>query len=154
MKPKRLCAKNLLGEDGMREYSVFKCHHGCGDSVYVLSDNIRMHKKQAITDHLAICTAISDEERPVKVKRGGVAISTLSGVANAQNVVLKDANDRLHEENDRLKSENAELERSLDYAHSALKLHRKSLLYALNSVDDIQETIGCSEQSASDLGDL
>ena len=76
--PSRKCKAELLGADGLREYSFFECVNGCGIDVKVLSDSLRQHKNQAIDDHLSTCQAIEVEERPAKVARGAIPVSALN----------------------------------------------------------------------------
>ena len=57
--PSRKCKAELLGADGLREYSFFNCVNGCGIDVKVLSDSLRQHKNQAIDDHLS--TSVSGD---------------------------------------------------------------------------------------------
>ena len=76
--PSRKCKPELLGEDGMREYSFFECVNGCGVGVKVLSDSLKQHKNQAIDDHLSTCQAIEEADRPAKVARGGIPVSILN----------------------------------------------------------------------------
>ena len=76
--PSRKCKPELLGEDGMREYSFFECVNGCGVGVKVLSDSLKQHKNQAIDDHLSTCQAIEEADRPAKVARGAIPVSILN----------------------------------------------------------------------------
>lgn len=81
--PSRRCKQEALGEDGKRSYSFLSCVNGCGVDVKVCSDFLKQHKNQAIEDHLCICEAVDEADRPAKVPRGGVSASTLRDPAKA-----------------------------------------------------------------------
>ena len=76
--PSRRCKPEALDEDGFREYSFLPCVNGCGVDVKICSDYLKQHKNQAVTDHLSVCMAVVEEDRPRKVPRGGVAVSALT----------------------------------------------------------------------------
>lgn len=70
-KPRRVGAKTKVDADGMREYSIFKCIHGCGEEVPVPTAIMSQKKTQAIHDHLCRCPALSASARPEKKCRVG-----------------------------------------------------------------------------------
>ena len=80
--PRRSCAREKLGADGMREYSIFKCVNNCNNPfIAILTDNIHQNKNQAIEDHLSMCQAIPEDERPKKIHRGGISATALADPA-------------------------------------------------------------------------
>ena len=50
-KPRRVGAGTRVDADGMREYAILQCVHGCGAELAMLSDG--KQKIQVIEDHLA-----------------------------------------------------------------------------------------------------
>ena len=81
-KPLRRSAKAKVDDDGMREYSVFECVHGCGEKLYVLTASLANHKNGAIDDHLSFCPEISVDDRPAKKQRGGISVRALADPKN------------------------------------------------------------------------
>ena len=107
-KPRRIAAKTQMDDDGCREYSIIACVHGCGAEIPVLSSSFSAHKNQAIDDHLAQCTAIRDDERPLKKHRGGVSMRALLDPTNEQ--VLQPVHAKCRQEIDDLKTRMTALE--------------------------------------------
>ena len=80
-KPRRGGAGTKVDADGMREYAILQCVHGCGAELAMLSDG--KQKIQVIEDHLAECARIDAADRPAKKARGGVSVKTLADPAKA-----------------------------------------------------------------------
>ena len=55
-KPRRVGAGTRVDADGLREYAILQCVHGCGAELAMLSDG--KQKIQVIEDHLAECARI------------------------------------------------------------------------------------------------
>ena len=80
-KPRRVGAGTKVDPDGMREYAILQCVHGCGAELAMLSDG--KQKIQVIEDHLAECARLDAADRPAKKARGGVSVKTLADPAKA-----------------------------------------------------------------------
>ena len=80
-KPRRVGAGTRVDADGMREYAIMPCVHGCGAELAMLSDG--KQKIQVIEDHLAECARLDAADRPAKKARGGVSVKTLADPAKA-----------------------------------------------------------------------
>jgi len=80
-KPRRVSAGTKVDADGLREYAIMQCAHGCGAELAMLSDG--KQKIQVIEDHLAECTRLDAADRPAKKARGGVSVKTLADPAKA-----------------------------------------------------------------------
>ena len=68
-------------EEGMRDYSIIKCVNNCGAELKMLTNG--KQKAQVIEDHLAVCQAVPDKDRPAKKPRA-VSLSTLSDRTKCQ----------------------------------------------------------------------
>ena len=80
-KPRRVGAGTRVDADGLREYAIMPCVHGCGAELAMLSDG--KQKIQVIEDHLAECARLDAADRPAKKARGGVSVKTLADPAKA-----------------------------------------------------------------------
>ena len=80
-KPRRVGAGTKVDADGLREYAIMPCVHGCGAELAMLSDG--KQKIQVIEDHLAECARLDAADRPAKKARGGVSVKTLADPAKA-----------------------------------------------------------------------
>ena len=80
-KPRRVGAGTKVDADGLREYAILPCVHGCGAELAMLSDG--KQKIQVIEDHLAECARLDAADRPAKKARGGVSVKTLADPAKA-----------------------------------------------------------------------
>ena len=80
-KPRRVGAGTRVDADGLREYAILPCVHGCGAELAMLSDG--KQKIQVIEDHLAECARLDAADRPAKKARGGVSVKTLADPAKA-----------------------------------------------------------------------
>ena len=80
-KPRRVGAGTKVDADGLREYAIMQCVHGCGAELAMLSDG--KQKIQVIEDHLAECARLDAADRPAKKARGGVSVKTLADPAKA-----------------------------------------------------------------------
>ena len=56
-----------MDADGLREYAILPCVHGCGAELAMLSDG--KQKIQVIEDHLAECARLDAADRPAKKAR-------------------------------------------------------------------------------------
>ena len=80
-KPRRIGAGSKVDADGLREYAILPCVHGCGAELPMLVDG--KQKIQVIEDHLAECPNVDVACRPAKKARGGVSVKTLTDPAKA-----------------------------------------------------------------------
>ena len=130
-KPKRTCAPEKLGADGMREYKILKCAHSCGAELAVLADNFYQHKNQTIVDHLAVCPSVPEGERPAKIPRGGVSMKTLADPAKT--ALIPSIHKKCHEQISELRDEMESMRETLSGRIKSLELYRDCLANKLQS---------------------